>query len=152
MPYSSQATTVARARQTPRSVSVRSWPLGENARAAWGLLTVAALTFALAAIAAASIPTGIVLAGLLLLSGWRLLVPVRFEIGAAGVTHTTLGRTRRIPWSEIASVDRRPNGVFLARDGEYGLWGAPRGLFIPYQGHKSDLLTSFDFYLSGRLE
>lgn len=109
-----------------------------------------ALVFAAAAYASRSAGTAATLAGLMLLSLWRLYLPVQFELSAGGITRTVLGRSRRVPWSNVGCVLRRESGVIVLRDWENGPLALLRGIYIPYNNHKLDVQAVFDFYLAGR--
>lgn len=152
MPASSQVTTAGRPRQAPRDVRVRAWPLAEGDRVAWGAIFVAGLLFAAAAYVSRSAGTAAVITGLLVISLWRLWVPVQFELSAGGITRTVLGRARRVSWSQMGSIQRRERGVLVLRDFENGPLSLLRGVYIPYNNHQADVLAIFDFYLAGRAE
>lgn len=151
MPGSSQATTI-RPRQAPRDVQLRTWPLVDGEPLAWGCLLGAALLFGAAAYASSSVATGAVLAALVLMSVWRWWVPIHTEISAAGVTQRVLGRSRRIPWTAIGAIERRPQGLLILRGRGAAPLAALRGLYLPYRDHKADMLALVDFYLAGRAE
>ena len=131
---------------------VRSWPLAKGDRAAVGGIFATALIFAVAAYASRSAGTAAILSVLWLLALWRLYVPVQFELSAAGVTRTVLGRTRRVPWSAIGSIQRRDRGILLLRDFAPGPLGLLRGVYIPYNNHQAEVLALCDFYLAGRVD
>jgi hypothetical protein len=150
MPSSSTATAIVRPRQAPRDVKVRSWPLLEGDAGAWAALTATALLFVGAGYASQSVATGALVALIVLMGLWRLWLPVEFEISAAGVTQHVFGRSRRIPWSEIGRVERRPRGLLLLRDVTHSPLSPLRGLYLPYQQQKAEVLSIFEFYLDGR--
>jgi hypothetical protein len=149
MPASSQ-TAVLRPRQAPRDVTLASWPLVEGDNLAWAGMTASGLLFVIAGAVSNSLPTGGLLAALLLVAQWRLWLPARYDVNAGGVTRTVLGRSRRVAWSMIGTVERCPQGVLALRDVEPSTLERMRALYIPYGAHKTDLLASFDYYLAGR--
>ena len=152
MPGSSQTTAALRPRPAPRDVTVRAWPLAHGDRMAVVGVIGAALVFATAAYASRSAGTAAILAALVLLALWRLYLPVQYELSAGGITRTVLGRTRRVPWSGVGAVSRRESGVVVLRDWEDGPLALLRGIYIPYNNHKSDVQAVFDFYLAGRAD
>jgi hypothetical protein len=151
MPGSSQATAI-RPRQAPRDVQLRTWPLVDGEPLAWGCLLAAAVVFWTAAYASSSAATGAVLAGLVLVSVWRLWIPIHTELSAAGVTQSVLGRSRRIPWTAIGAIERRTHGLLILRDRGPVPLTELRGLYLPYRDQKADMLALVDFYLAGRVE
>ena len=82
---------------------------------------------------------------------WRTWLPVTFEIGVMGVTHTVLGRSRRIPWSSVRSWRVDDSGVLLSPDAELTPLSHLRGLYLPWLGQREKLLASVEYYVP-RLE
>jgi hypothetical protein len=150
MPASSQTTQVVTHRQTPRDVTVRSWPLAEGSTPVWSLLLAVGLGVGILGGWSGSIATAIVLAAVCLLACWRMLVPVEFELSAMGITRTALWSTRRIPWSVVGRIERRAKGVLVCRDVEPVPLEMLHALYVPFGRHESEVLTLLDFYLSGR--
>ncbi|HTN75141.1 MAG TPA: hypothetical protein VL096_07840 [Pirellulaceae bacterium] len=144
------ATTIAKARYTPRDVIVRSWPLADGGWPPKLLLLLSVILAAIAGSLAQSPATGVIIGTCLLLALWQIWIPVRYEISPQGVTQFSLGRQRRIPWSAIGRIERRRTGVVVFRDAGSAPLDALRSLFIPYGAQSSELLASFDFYLAGR--
>jgi hypothetical protein len=112
----------------------------EGDRAAWLVLVLVMVTLFVASMISQSLPTGVVLAALLALATWRLWLPTRFEISAAGITQHALRRSRRLAWHEIAEVERRPAGVLVRPAVE------EPAIYFPYRQHKADVLALLDFY------
>lgn len=150
MPGSSQATSVTRLRQAPRDLTLRTWPLVDAPSGSLAILAAVLLVGALAAYASGEVASGIVIGLLLLAALWRIWIPVRWEIGAAGITQHLLGHTRRTAWSAIGSVERLKHGLIVSRDFEPGPLARLRGVYLPYNAHRTELLALFEFYLAGR--
>lgn len=150
MPPSSQTTQVVAYRQAPRDVIVRSWPLGQGNRQAWGLLAVTTGVCLVLGTWSGSLATGLVLGATLLLAGWRLLLPIEFELSAMGITRTTFWSTRRIPWSVIGRVQRRTHGVAFYQSVEPVALESLHALYVPFGKQEAELLALLDYYLSGR--
>lgn len=131
---------------------VRSWPLAKGDRAALAGLFGVAILFAAAASLSRSAGTAAILSGLILLSMWRLYLPVQFELSAGGITRTVLGRTRRVPWSSVGTVVRQDRGIVVLRDHEASPLALLRGVYIPYNNHQAEVLAICDFYLAGRAD
>ena len=150
MPSSSQTTQVVVQRQAPRDITVRSWPLAEGSRAAWGLILVVGICAGVLGAWSGSSLTALVLAAVCLLAGWRLLVPIEFELSAMGITRTTFWSTRRIPWSVVGRIERRSHGVLVFPSVEPVALEALQALYLPFGKQETDILSLLDFYLSGR--
>lgn len=68
---------------------------------------------------------------LMLLTIWRTLVPVHFEINANGIARWNFGRQRLIPWEEIKSYEIVKNGVLLLPNKEHYPLEPFHAVFIP---------------------
>ncbi len=68
---------------------------------------------------------------LLVVSAWRILVPMQFELTADGITRWTLGYHRFIAWSEIGSYGLQEEGVLILPHRRRYPLDAIRGIFIP---------------------
>ncbi|MBL8829171.1 MAG: hypothetical protein JNM18_19465 [Planctomycetaceae bacterium] len=78
-------------------------------------------------------------AALMLLAGWRSLMPTKFEAGPAGFKVDTLLRRKRIAWRDIERIEVGRAGVFLIPPGSS--WGWWRGLYIPWINRRDDVLA-----------
>jgi hypothetical protein len=80
----------------------------------------------------------------LLLSLWRLWLPVKWELRLTGITQTALGMRRQIPWLAIARFELRNDGVWLFADRD----SSPlRGVFISYGDQREKVVAIVDYYL-----
>jgi len=85
---------------------------------------------------------------LLLASGWRLFVPMQFELSVDGITQWVFGYRRTIQWSEIRSYVVQKEGILiLSHRTRYPL-DAMRGIFIPIpQTYRIAVQRRFLFFL-----
>lgn len=125
-------------------VVVWNWPLRDESLRSWLLLAAVAASVGAVWMLWQDVLFSL-LAGLaLLISLWRLWLPVRWELGLTGITQTALGFRRRIPWMAIARFDLRDNGVWLYADRD----PAPqRAVFIAYAGQRTRITACVDYYL-----
>ncbi len=83
----------------------------------------------------------------LLLSLWRLWLPVRFEFDARGVQQIVFQRRRFIPWSAIARYEINPRGVLLLNHSQAFPLTALRGLYVAARGDQHcELVRLIDYY------
>ena len=90
---------------------------------------------AVAAYAFASLPVGILSAGILLASLSRYVIPSRYVVDADGVRVMHLGITRTHSWERFRRVVLRPDGVFLGTFSTVSRLDTWRGCFLrcPHQ-------------------
>lgn len=147
MPPSSTKPAVlnpSRQQLAPDDVVVWMWPLRDEGVQSWILLTIAAAA------------TGVVwsiwhdaaftcfAAAAMLLSLWRMLLPVRWQLGLSGITQRVLGFEHRIPWLAIARYELREEGVWLLADRESA---STRGVFIAYGRQRDRVRAIVNYYL-----
>lgn len=94
-----------------------------------------------------SVAMGCLSFGALVLSAWRLWVPVSYEIGPRGITQELLRRQRLIRWSDVGRCELRPYGVLLLPDSEVATHSVLRGLYIHCYAREK-LLETVEYYLS----
>jgi hypothetical protein len=150
MPISSQTTQIVPQRQAPRDITVRSWPLAERSRAAWGVMLAVGTGSVASGVWCGSVATALVFGAVGLLAGWKFLAPLEFELTAMGITRATLWSTRRIPWSVVGRIERRSHGVLVFPSVEPVALEALQALYLPFGKQETDILSLLDFYLSGR--
>jgi len=97
-----------------------------------------------------NIGMGFVCAGALLLSSWRLWLPVTFELGTKGVCQSTWFYKWRIPWRCFARFETRPRGVWLLCDTSPSPFSTARGIFIGWSNQETQILAVLEFFLAAR--
>ena len=122
------------------------WPLRDEPIATAASLCVALAISAGIGLMAASIVWGIVAAVALMLSLWRMWVPVEFRFCRLGVIQTALRRSWRIPWTSLAGYEVRQAGILLLPDDDNSILGRLKGLYIPWGEQKDELLALIDHY------
>jgi hypothetical protein len=86
----------------------------------------------------------------LMLSCWRLWLPVTFELGTKGITQSTLVFRWRIPWRYFARYETRHRGVWLLNDAEAAPFSILRGTYVPWSDQAVQVRAVLDFFLSAR--
>lgn len=131
-------------RSPPPAIRWRVWPLVQGGPA--NALVVGAITAAAAMVGLATRNPAWALVALALTSAaaWRLFVPITFEINSQGVFQEFLGRRERIGWRAIHGCQPGQAGVFLSLGGPLPLF---RGLYVPWQSHRAEVLALLDYYL-----
>ncbi|MBM4000248.1 MAG: YcxB family protein [Planctomycetes bacterium] len=127
---------------TSRGVEFARWPLRDSPWTTSGRL---AGLLALAAIAAWSLDrpwTAAAIGPLLLLTVWRLWLPIRYGIGPRGITERTIFLKRRIAWNEIAAIEHRPRGIFVVANAPRPFPGVARTAWIPFPADQVDRLRA----------
>jgi len=143
---SSQSDFIGLSRQplAPEDIAVWNWPLRDDGMKGWGLLLGAVGLATLVWWIWNSASFALFTYFMLMLSLWRLWLPVRWELGLTGITMVVLGFRRRIPWLSVARFELREDGVWLFADRE----AAPqRGTFIAYGGQRERVQACVEYYL-----
>jgi hypothetical protein len=83
----------------------------------------------------------------LALSLWRFFLPVLFELNAGGVHQRILGRRRHVPWKSIHRCEIFADGVLLLPMADRCALDALRGLYLPWGGHRDEVLANVRYYL-----
>ncbi len=136
--------------ETPLPVmQIANWPLRDDrVESIWVLVLVAVLSF-IAARVGDSVYLGVVVGACLIISVWRMLAPIRYELDARGVQQICAGRRRFTAWSDFASYRFDPNGngvMLLHEEGPLAL-NALRGVFIHAGDRREELESLVAFYL-----
>jgi hypothetical protein len=117
-------------------------------------VTLMMLLFLLVALAAAAASASWAMGGLILtaliISAWRLWVPVTFDFSAKGITQTALGRQTRIAWWQVAGYKVYSRGVLLIAGEERALLPPLQGLYVQWGGAQPQLLKLLRHYLGGQ--
>ena len=130
----------------------RSWPARENPlRAA---LTVAALCVLGLTIGWLTRQTVLAWfgAGTMAISMWRFFLPVDFEFGVRGVDQVVLGRRRHRPWASIHAYKTCLDGVLLLPCRDFCLMDMLFSLYLPWPGHRGEVLAQLREHLGEPLE
>jgi len=129
------------------SAEVRQWPLRDEPWAVAVLIcVVTALSIGIGMIAT-SLWWGLGAAVALVVSLWRMWIPVEFRIGELGVIQTTLRRSWRIPWESFSDYEVRQSGVLLLPEDDNSVLGRMKGVYVPWGERKEDVLAVIAHYL-----
>jgi len=146
---SASGQSAAKPGEPPRPIQWRSWPLRDN------LATAAAVAVGASGVAAgvywvtAQLHLASLAALVLLVSLWRCLVPIQFELNVHGVHQWVFGRYRRIPWREVRSYRVCSSGVLLLPTEAPCPIDSARGLFVPWGNRREEVLAHVRYFLHG---
>lgn len=87
----------------------------------------------------------------LAIAAWRLWVPVTFEFRSRGVIYSAFGRSRRIPWTQIARFEERPRGMLLFAEDDTSPLAMLRSIHVQWNGQRAAILEVMAFYTSARV-
>ena len=132
--------------QSP-SFDFRRWPLrDEPIPSAIVFLVVVALSIGISYLGG-TYWWGMVAATALLVSLWRMWIPVEFELCDLGVIQTAMRRSWRKPWDAYVGYEVRNDGFLLVPVEDSSLLGRLKGLYIPFGDQRDDILEVLAEYL-----
>ena len=140
----------ARIRVAPEQCALLIWPLRQQPLCVLTALAAALGVGWLIGSAYERTWLGALTAGLLVVTSWRMWLPVTYEVGASGVGRVVLGRRRRIPWAAVGGYEVRGEGVLLVPDIQVTPLSPLRGLYVPWLDQREKVLASVEYYLQGR--
>ena len=141
---------VSRSRLVHEELAIVNWPLRDELLLAWPLIGAKVACSILVAVVAESLAMGILSLAALVIAGWRLWIPVRFELGPHGIAQRVFGRRRRLPWHQIGGFRARRRGVLILPPWADTPLSAFRGVFIGWNGKRDELLATLEHYLARR--
>ena len=137
-----------RIRVAPEEVTVRFWGLRDEPLGTWLRVVIGGGAAALVGKYLGNEWWGWGMAALILLTLWRSLLPLRFEIGPHGITQFVFGRKTRILWTSILHYQTFSRGVLLLPDAAVTPLSPLRGLFLPWGSQKEPVLANIEYYLA----
>lgn len=136
-----------RLRAAPENVTLESWPLRERPLESWSLLALAGGAGALVGWTSGSEGLGWVATFALIVTLWRVWIPVTWEFSSRGVLERKFGRKRRIPWAAIRHSEAYRRGVLLLPDRVLNSLAPLRGVYVPWGNQREALLANLEYYL-----
>ncbi len=124
----------------PAPVSWRVWPLVQSGRQRWNVPMVTATVTVVVGLVTSGVGWAAVSAFLITAAFWRFYVPVTYDLESAGVTVTTLGRSRTIPWMSIRRCEICSGGVLLSTRAAGGPAAIMRDRYIPWAKSKEEVI------------
>lgn len=137
-----------RIRVAPVEVTVRYWGLRDEPLGTWFRVLMGGVASAVAGHFLGHEGWGWGTLALILVTLWRNLIPLRFEIGPHGITQVGLGRKSRILWTSILNYQVLANGVLLLPDAAVTRLSPLRGLYLPWGTQKEQVLANVEYYLA----
>ena len=151
MSSSAKEASATRPPQTPRSVRIVNWPLRDGGIRAWGMVMILGIMATGAGLIAQSRLMGGVCFVTMAIAGWRLWVPVSFEFRSRGLIYSMLGRTRQIPWTQIARYEAKPRGLLVFAEDDRSPLATLRSIYIQWNGQRAAILEVVTFYTTNRV-
>lgn len=74
---------------------------------------------------------GVIASGVLLLSLWRVFIPLHFEINADGIVCWAIGQKKFIAWSDIKVYQIRSNGILMLPQHDRFVLEPFRSVYLP---------------------
>jgi hypothetical protein len=141
-----------RVRVAPEEVTLQVWPLWQQPFSSLLALALAAGASWLLAWSSDRPWWGVLAAAGLLVTLWRMWLPVSYELGVSGITQRAIGRQRRIAWPAIRGYQVRGEGVLLVPDAQIAPLSPLRGLYLPWpnQREREKVLACLEYHLASR--
>jgi hypothetical protein len=136
-----------RIRVAPEELTLVHWPLRQQPVASALAVLAAAGTSGLAGWATGSPLVGGSVAAVLLLTLWRTVLPVRYELSGSGIVQSLFGWRRRIPWTAILQFELDEQGVLLLPDAVRVPLSPLRGLYLRWGDKRGEVLAHLEYYL-----
>jgi len=131
----------------PPPLRWRSWPAREHPLRALILAGAVLAAGLVAGRLSGQPPLGWLAVAALALALWRFFVPVDYGLGASGIDCWLLGRRRRCGWKSVQTYEVCPTGVLVLPREDACPLDAPLGLYLPWSGHREEILGHFSVYL-----
>lgn len=138
--------TIVSALPPARELRVVNWPVRDDPAYALGVFVLVAACGAAVAAAAGSGSIGLIVLIALLLTTWRLWLPVTCELTPAGLTLRFLRWQRQVRWRQVTDVAVVSRGVVLRC---HAATGRPRrviNFFVPWRHHPHLVVDFFAYY------
>lgn len=137
--------------QSPE-LELRRWPLRDEPTTATIVLAVLLLISTGIGFIGGSIWWGVASAFALLVSQWRMWLPVEFRFSELGVVQSCLRRTWRIRWDHLRGYEVHNDGVLLLPDEQNLALARLKGIYVPFGHEREELLEIIAHYLDDRSE
>ena len=131
----------------PTPVRLVQWPLVREPGTAFWILAASAGFSVLAARAIDSLLAGCFCLAALWVCAWRCWLPIRYDLGPAGVTQRTLGRQLLLPWSQFFRYEVSGDLILLIRDAENSPLVPFRAIYLHSGSQHEETLALLEYYL-----
>jgi hypothetical protein len=145
--FTSSRDSSLRIRVAPEELVLVDWPLRQQPLGSAAALLLAISASSLAGWVTRSPLVGAAVAAVLLLTLWRKLLSVRYELGGGGIVQSVFGWRRRVPWTAILHYELDSRGVLLLPDAVATPLSPLRGLYLPWGDKRDEVLAHLDYYL-----
>jgi hypothetical protein len=132
----------------PPPIRWRVWPLGEHPGALIGGIFLAAAVWGIVRWVTGQAYLGWLGVGVVFLAGWRLFVPITYELNPEGVEQTVWRFRWRIPWKAIGRYEMGGAGVWLLPTKRPRPLDTLRGVYLPWGPYPEEVLTHLRYHLN----
>ena len=133
----------------PAPVLLKQWPLvREPGTASWILVASVGMSL-LAAQATHSLSFGFACLLALWIAAWRCWLPIRYELGPAGVTQRVFRSQLFYPWSQFVRYEISGGLILLIRDADPNPLAAFRAVHLCGGEKHEAALAVLKYYLPG---
>ena len=87
----------------------------------------------------------------LALAGWRMWVRMTYDLSSRGIICTVIGRSRQIPWAQIADCEIRKGGLTLYPINGRLFNARVGGIYIRWNEQREAILEVVEFYMRQRV-
>ena len=129
------------------SVQLTNWPLCQERTTAIVMFLIIVGVTTLVQQTTGNLLATLVFGTALMVSSWRLWLPVSYELGPAGLKQTCWRFERLIPWVGFSGYQAQPRGVLLIPRRTYGAKSLFGSLYISCPSQQRDVTTLLDHYL-----
>ena len=135
----------ARANELP-ALQITNWPLRQQPRFVMFAACAIVVMSLIALWALQNRLAGLAVCIILLLTTWRMWIPIRYQLDSRGVQTFVGNRRSQMPWSRIARYEVDPHGILLLHQQDAFPLTALRGTYIYSSSEHEDLLKLIEFY------
>jgi hypothetical protein len=130
-----------RLRRRPLELQIVNWPLRHDPVYAGSILLTCLVLGGFAGWCSASWHMGLLSVLALMMTAWKLWIPITCHVGSAGITVKVLRWHRRIAWREIDHLESRPHGIIISASTGRHPWPLLGRIYFPWSGNEEAVAT-----------
>ena len=128
-------------------MKLTNWPILREKTTTIGVLIGIVTVTAMVQLTTGKLLASLVSAAALMLSCWRLWMPVSFELGPAGMKQACWRFERLIPWMGFSGYEKQSQGVVLIPSRTYGAKSLFGSLYISCPQQQREVVALLEHYL-----
>jgi len=125
-------------------------PIRDDPMARWVLVALLCIFVALGVSKAVPLWQVLAIALLCIAVCWKLVLPMRIELGPRGILRSTLFGAKRIPWREVARYEVHPYGVVIFLSDESSLLAGIDSIDISGASKRSEVESVVKYYMESQ--